>query len=122
MDEQLLERCEPLIYAISNQFFGVDKEDSLQAGRVGLTYAYKHYDKKNHTKFSTFAYQWIYGEMYKLTIDSKSIKQNRDILKLVKLIEKTKTYLTQLMNKEPSLKDISNYLSIDEQLIINASM
>jgi len=120
MDTSLLLECEPLIMAISNQFYGVDKEDLLQAGRVGLSCAYKNYKKDSNTKFSTFAYQWIYGEMYKLAVENNNIKQNRDTLKMVKLIEKTKTYLTQLMNKEPTLKDISNYLEIDESVLVNA--
>ncbi len=120
MDNELLYKCEPLIMAISNQFYGIEKEDLLQAGRIGLINAYNHYNKNSNTKFSTFAYQWIYGEMYNLTLNSKMIKQNRELVKLIKLVKKAKSYLTQIINREPTIKDIANYLELDENIIANA--
>ena len=120
MDNLLFEECEPLIKSIANKFYGIDKEDLMQAGKVGLLNAYKHYNKSSNTKFSTFAYTYIFGEMYNLSINSKVIKNNKDTLKLVKKLEKTKNYLTQKLNKIPTLKDISTYLNIDELTINNA--
>lgn len=119
MNNTILEQCEPLIISIANKFYGIDKEDLIQAGKVGLINAYNHYDKKGNTKFSTFAYTYIYGEMYNLLINNKAIKTNRDTLKLVKLIDKAKTYLTQTLGKEVTLKEISNYLEIDESILEN---
>ena len=120
MENELLESMQALIYQISNQFYNVEKEDLIQAGKMGLINAYKHYDKNSNTKFSSFAYTYIYGEMYNLSINSKSIKANRDTLKLVKLIEKTKNYLTQTLNKVPSISEIASYLEMDEQVLVNA--
>ena len=120
MDNDLLNSCEPLILAISNQFYGIDKEDLLQAGRIGLYSAYKNYKSDSNTKFSTYAYSYIFGEMYKLSIESKSIKINKETLKLIKLIEKARNYLTQSLGKIPNNNDISNYLEIDLNIINNA--
>ena len=58
--------------------------------------------------------------MYNLSINSKIIKNNKDTLKLVKKLEKAKNYLTQKLNKIPTLKDLSDYLNIDEFIISNA--
>lgn len=119
MDE-LFKSCDKLIYSIASKFYNVEKEDLIQAGQIGLINAYNHYDKNSKTKFSTFAYTYIFGEMYNLSINSKIIKNNKDTLKLVKKLEKAKNYLTQKLNKIPTLKDLSDYLNIDEFIISNA--
>lgn len=117
--EELLISCEPLIKHIAKNFYNIETQDLIQAGKIGLINAYKHYDKNSTTKFSTFAYTYIYGEMYKLSMESNIIKTNKDNLKLIKLINKTSNYLSQTLNKIPSIKDISNYLNIDENIINN---
>ena len=117
--EELLITCEPLIKSIANTFYNVEKEDLIQAGRIGLIEAYKHYDKNSNVKFSTFAYSYIFGQMYNLSIKSNPIKTNKDNLKLLKLINKTYNYLSQTLNKTPSLYDISSYLNIDIDTINN---
>lgn len=120
MKDELIETFDPLIKKIANSFYGIEYDELIQVGRIGLYKAYKHYNKNNDTKFSTFAYQYIFGEMYNLALQNKTIKPNRDILKLTKLIEKTRVYLTQKLNKEPSINDLSIYLDIDEDTINNA--
>ena len=117
--EELLISCEPLIKSIAKTFFNVEQDDLMQAGKIGLINAYNHFDKNCKTKFSTFAYTYIYGEMYNLSLKSYTIKTNRDNLKLLKLINKTYNYLSQLLNRIPSISDISNYLNIDEETINN---
>ena len=63
---------------------------------------------------------YIYGEMYEyFNSNNKSIKTNKDSVKLYKLIKKTKELLTQELKKDPSIKDISKYLKIDESIISN---
>ena len=120
MDDLLIKDFEVLIKSISNKFYGIDKEDLMQAGKVGLINAYKHYDKNSNTKFSTYAYTYIYGEMYNLLLNNRAIKTNKETLKLVKLIDKTKNYLEQKYNKEVSLSEIANYLEMDESILENA--
>ena len=120
MDSKLINSSIPLIRSIAKSFYNVEQEDLIQAGILGLINAYKHYDNKSSAKFSSFAYSYIFGEMYNLSIKSKSLKYNKELLKLIKLIDKSKIYLTQLLNKDPSIKDISNYLNINEDIIENA--
>ena len=120
MDDLLIKDFEVLIKSISYKFYGIDKEDLMQAGKVGLINAYKHYNKNSNTKFSTYAYTYIYGEMYNLLLNNKTIKTNKETLKLVKLIDKTKNYLEQKEGREVSLNEISSYLEIDESILENA--
>lgn len=115
--ETLIEEFRPLIKSIASNFYDVDYNDLFQAGVVGLMYAYNNYKKDSITKFSSYAYKYIFGEMYKYTLSAKALKQNRDMLKIVKLVEKTSTYLTQTMGKVPSIDDIAKYLEMDSNLI-----
>ena len=53
-----------LIYKISTFFTGYsNKEDLFLVGVVGFINAYKKYDSSFNTKFSTYAYPFIFGEM-----------------------------------------------------------
>ena len=120
MDDKMIQVFEPLIKKIASKFYGVSYEDLIQAGNIGLLNAYNHYNNNSNTKFSTFAYSYIFGEMYNLVINSKVIKYNKDSLKIIKLYEKTKLYLTQVLNRIPTISEISSYLEIDEDVINNS--
>ena len=115
--EQIITINEKLIYKIATNFFDVPKEDLYQAGVIGIIKAYKNYKQDNNTKFSTYAYNYIYGEMYELANNLRSIKLSKDVLKIYKQIEKTRYLLAQQLNRIPSIKEISSYLKIDELLI-----
>ena len=115
--EQIITLNEKLIYKIASKFFDVPKEDLYQAGVIGIIKAYKNYKQDSTTKFSTYAYNYIYGEMYELANNLRSIKLSKDVLKIYKQIEKTKYLLAQQLNRIPSVQEISSYLQIDELLI-----
>ena len=119
MNNELIIAFEPYIKSIANNFYNIDYEDLMQAGRLGLHNAYQHYQKNSTTKFSTFAYKYIFGEMYNLA-HSTMLKISRDTLKTIKLIDHTKTLLTQALGHVPSISEIAIYLEIDEATINNA--
>ena len=73
--EDLYESNKYLIYAIAKKFYGVEKEDLIQAGCLGLINAIKNYNNPN-TNFSSYAYKYIFGEMYELSLRSRDIKLN----------------------------------------------
>lgn len=109
--EDIIRSNSKLIYKIAGKFYGADKEDLYQAGVLGLIKAYKNFRENGQTQFSTYAYDYIYGEMYQL-VNNKTIKLNKEILKLYRLIEKTRFSLAQKMGKVPSNLEIANFLSI----------
>lgn len=120
MDE-LISEYDLLIKSISSKFYNVDKEDLYQAGVIGLINAYNNYNPVNG-KFSSYAYKYIFGEMYDLSLKSRDIKMNKYYLKLYKLINKTKSYLTQKLERVVTLEDIGAYLNIDVSELAYASM
>lgn len=100
-----------MIWKIASRFYGVDKDDLFQAGIVGLLKALKNYKKNGVTKFSTYAHDYIFGEMY-LLANNRNIKVSKDILKLYKKIENTRYILAQKLNKIPSNLELSEFLGL----------
>ena len=124
---QALEDNKLLIYKISKRFYNIDKKDLFQAGCIGVLKALKKFKDNGTCKFSTFAYNYIFGEMYELANSSRNIKLNKIYLKSAKLIEKARLYLTQKLEREPTLYEISEYTKlepsfIEEVLIITKEM
>lgn len=109
--EKVVKDNEKLIWKIASHFYGVDKDDLFQAGIVGLLKALKNYKNNGLTKFSTYAHDYIFGEMYVLA-NNKNIKISRDILNLYKKIESTRYILAQKLNKIPSNLELSEFLGL----------
>lgn len=119
--EQIIEENKNLIYSISHYFENYpNKEDLFQAGVMGLITAYKNYDASFNNKFTTYAYTYILGEMKKFVREDKGIKISRDITKLNLQIEKATILLTQKLMRQPTIKELSDYLEIDEYFIAEA--
>lgn len=113
----ILIEYEPLIYSIVKKFYNIDQNDLFQAGVVGLLKAIKKYQPSDNCKFSSYAYNYIFGEMYELYMNSYGIKYNKDYLRLYKKIEITRNKLYQLYGYEPSNTEIANILNIDGKII-----
>lgn len=110
-----------LIYKLSHYFEKyTNKEDLFQVGCIGLIEAYKRYDKNVGAKFSTYAYPYILGEMKRYIREDKGIKISRNITKLNLKIEKARIILSQKLMRNPSTFELSQFLEIDEYLIIEA--
>lgn len=118
--EELLD-YDRLIYSIINKYPDrFDKEDLYQVSMIGLMDAYKHYNKNYDTKFSTFAYYYIVGEVNKYIRESGSLKVSKELIQLKKKILQTKEIMTQKLGREPSNLEISLFLDIDETLVEEA--
>ena len=64
--EDVLIENERLVYSIINKFGSYqDKDDLYQVGMIGLINAYKNFDSSKNTKFSSYAYFYILGEVKK---------------------------------------------------------
>lgn len=115
--ETIIKLHENLIYKIATRFYNAPLEDLYQAGVMGLIKAYHNFVDNGKTKFATYAYNYIYGEMYELVNNTRSIKLNKNILKLYKKIEQTKYLLAQKQGYMPTPQELSKYLGIDELTI-----
>lgn len=124
MDDKLLQIIkdnENLIYKITHYFTNYSsKEDLFQVGCMGLIKAYYNYSDNYNTKFTTYAYPYILGEIKKYIREDKGIKISRDITKLNLKIEKANLILTQKLMRVPTISELSRYLGIDEYYISEA--
>ena len=105
-----------LIYKIATKFYGTDKEDLYQAGMLGLMKAYNNYNLDSEAKFSTFAYKYIFGEMF-VVANKKNIKVNRDTLKMYKYIEKNRYFYAQELGHVPSDIEMSKIINLPVETI-----
>lgn len=119
--ENLISEYEKLIYSIMKMFKTYpNKEDLFQVGCIGLINAYNNFKDDKNTKFSTYAYMYILGEMKKLVREDKGIKVSRDISKMYLKIEKASIILSQKMMREPTTLELAAFLNIDEFIVIEA--
>jgi len=117
--DDIIKSLNNLVYSIARKFTSdnVMLEDLYQQGVIGIISAFNNFDESLNIKFSTYARMYIYGEIYNYYNCNKNIRLNKNIIKTYLLINKTKEKLYQVINKEPSLKDISLYLNISEEEI-----
>ena len=112
---------EGLIYSIISKYPSrFDKDDLFQAGMLGLVDAYKHYDPHANTKFSTYAYYYIVGEVNKYIKECSSLKIGKDLIELKKKIIKVTDLMTQKLGRIPSNLEIALYLDVSEENINEA--
>lgn len=117
----LIKENEKLIYSIINKYsYYFDIDDLYQVSIIGLINAYKNYKANKNTKFSTYAYFYILGEVKNFIRESNYFKVSKDLVKLNTLIDKTSSYLEQKLQKVPTLEEISLYLKIDYKLLEEA--
>ena len=109
-----------MIYKLANSFSHDNCEDLFQVGVIGLIQAYYNYDKSYDTKFSTYAYSYILGQMKKYMIENKIIKISRDIQYLTNRLDKLIGLLSQKYKREPTTKELSIETGIEEWKIIEA--
>ena len=116
MSDVILE-YEGLVYSLSNKCYGAEKEDLIQAGFLGLTKALKNYNPESGTKFSTYAYEYIYGEMYETANGTKPIRIRKEQMRLYKSVIKTRELLTQKYGRDVSYEETAAFLNIDYGLL-----
>lgn len=123
--EDIIQMNEWLIRSVASKFYYPEKEDLYQAGALGIMKAYQNYKKNGTTKFSTYAYEYVFGEMYQMVYKNQSIKISKDILKSYQRIEMTRNALAQKLHKIPTNEEVAAFLEMDchlvEQIVTSGS-
>ena len=112
---------EKLVSKIASKYSNFSNyEDLKQVGMIGLLKALDKYEVSNDTKFSTYAYLWIKGEILEYLRCDKNIKYSKELLSLCKEVTVTQEVLRNKLNKEPTNKEIAFFLEKDEKDIEEA--
>ncbi len=119
MDEIL--EYENLVYSVVAKFKNnYDIEDLKQVGMMGLAKAYQNYKPDQGTKFSTYAYTYILGEVLTYIRNSRALKVNRETQALYQKILQVKEVMMQKLMREPTTFEIACFLELEEQIIVEA--
>lgn len=118
--EELL-NYEGLVYGIIQRYTNYfDRDDLYQVAMIGLINAYHNFDSSQGTKFSTYAYYYVLGEVRKFVREAGLVKVSSDLVKLNQSIEKVREVMSQRLGREPTTTEISLFLEVDEEKIEEA--
>ncbi len=99
---------------------GENLDDLFQVGCLGLMKAIDNFDVSHGVRFSTYAVPMIIGEIRRYLRDNSPIRISRSLKDIAyKALRYKEEYLSQ-HQKEPSMKEISNYLQVEEVDVIVA--
>ena len=115
------------VYSVANRFAGkgVDFEDLVQIGCVGLIKAVDNFDESRGFSFSTYAVPVIIGEIRQFFRDDGTVKVSRTVKELGRIIAKLKEEFILDKGIEPTISEISEKIGISPEetaRAINASM
>lgn len=111
----------PLVvyHALRYQNQGLDLEDLVQEGNIGLIYSLSKYNPDKGL-FSTYSSFWI-KQCIKRAIDnqSRNIRVSSYRNELIFKIKRANDELEQVLNRRPSNEEISVYLNLSKETIDN---
>ncbi len=122
MEDEIIKANIPLIKKIAAKFYNVSYEDLFQSGCIGVLKAYNNYRKDGKTKFSTYAYDYIFGEMYDFVLKNQKIKISKDMLRLAKKILQAKNELSLKLHRQVSSLEVSQFLGLSSSLVSDVYM
>lgn len=118
--EEILE-YEKLVYSVVAKFRHLGEEEDLkQVGMMGLAKALKNYKDDQGTKFSSYAYTYILGEVLSYVRNNKALKVNSKTRTLYKKIMEVKEIMLQKLMREPTTFEIACFLEVDESFVTDA--
>lgn len=108
----LIERNLKLVVGVARKYKYCNMSilDLIQEGNIGLIKAIDKFDITKGTTLSTYAIYWIKCSIDQaINYQSREIRLPKDICENLKTIERSKYYLSEKLNREPTLEEISEY-------------
>lgn len=94
---------------------GVEFEDIMQIGTIGLLKAIKSFDLNRGTCFSTYAVPMIFGEIRRVLRDEGMIRVGRDCRKLGIDLMRAKSAICERDGREPHLCELAEYVGVSPE-------
>ena len=112
--EVLVEQNMGLVYSVVRRFKnrGVEMEDLIQIGCVGLLKAIDKFDVSYDLKFSTYAVPMITGEIKRFLRDDGMIKVSRSLKEASWKAYAARESLERKLGREPSLNEIAEEIQV----------
>lgn len=120
--QELVEANLPLVQSIAARFVerGMEFEDLVQIGSIGLLKAIRDFDFTYDVRFSTFAVPKIMGEIKQYLRKSSMIQVSRSLKKLASDAIYAKDQLAQNLGRNPTIGEIATYLGCEREDVVSA--
>lgn len=99
---------------------GVEYEDLVQIGSIGLIKAVQKFDTSYDVKFSTYAVPMIMGEIKRFLRDNGTIKVSRSLKETAHKAMRVSEEIKNSMGREATIEEISSRLEISTDELIMA--
>ena len=99
---------------------GENRDDLFQVGCMGLLKSIDNFDESHGVRFSTYAVPMIIGEIRRYLRDNSPIRISRSIKDIAYKSLKYKEEFMRENYREPTIKEISEYLEVEEIDVIVA--
>lgn len=108
-----------LIWSVARRFTGrgVETDDLYQLGCLGFLKAVSGFDLAFGTQFSTYAVPKISGEIRRYLRDDGTVKISRSIKEQAVQISMTRSKLTGLLGREPTIGELSRQMGMEPEEI-----
>ena len=113
---EMMKKNAGLVRGIANRFRGrgVEYEDLIQIGSIGMLKAIRSFDTERGTQFSTYAVPLIIGEIRRYLRDDGLVKVGRRHKKLgASLLSAREKFLTD-HGREPQLHELAQIFSVTD--------
>ncbi len=117
--ETLIRENSGLIWSVAKRFMGrgTEPEDLYQLGCLGFLKAVEGFDRNFGTQFSTYAVPKIAGEIRRFLRDDGAIKVSRSLKENASLIRQTRSNLTNIFGREPTIHELSQHTGLTTEEI-----
>lgn len=111
-----------LVKNIARRFFGrgIEYEDIVQIGTIGMIKAAKSFDESYNTVFSTYAVPLIIGEIRRFMRDDGIIKVSRDVRRKGSIILHAKEEFQKERQREPKISELAEICGFSEEEVVYA--
>lgn len=106
-----------LVYACANRFRnkGVEYEDLVQSGCIGLVKAASGFDETRGFMFSTYAVPAIIGEIKRIFRDGGAVKVGRSDKEKARQLMKIRDEMTLQLGRSPTIGELAEKTGFDMQ-------
>ncbi len=118
--DQLVKRFLPLARQLARRYYGGGEplDDLVQVASLGLVKALNRFDDSRGTSFSSYAVPTITGEIKRYFRDSVwAVHLPRESQERALAVNRAVRELSETTGREPSVRDLSERLKIDEQQV-----
>lgn len=117
--EEFIENNMGLVYSCAGRFRGrgMEYEDLVSAGSIGLVKAVDGFDRERGVCFSTYAVPVILGEMKKLFRDGGTVKVSRSLKELGIKVTALRERMLKQTGDEPTVSQLAEKLGVSTQQV-----